>query len=306
MKERKKKNNGRCMKRRKRKWGDGGREKKEKGEIEEGKKKKRGDGGREEKEKERWQKGIKRKRGDGGREEKKEEDGGRKKKKIKYGGRRKRKRRKETEKKNGKKRKEGGREGKEKKKEKGRKENEEERKREDGKRRKREMYNSNNSCSFYNRRQSIAEKWHLKGLLQHFSSDLYNTVTLWQGEKKHYINEVSTVLAVLWELLTSCMPFEGFSTLQAADAGAFKVLTFSTSCIHVLRHVHETLISNFKAEPQVYAAHLLFFQNNYNNTCSFYCRRQSIAEKWHLKRRFQHFPSGKVQIFWHNYGRWFS
>ncbi|KAG9458624.1 hypothetical protein H6P81_003132 [Aristolochia fimbriata] len=160
---------------------------------------------------------------------------------------------------------------------------EEEKKKKYGRWRKRRKrnYNSNNFCSFYYRRQSIAKKWYLKGLLQHFSSDLYNSVTLWQGEKKHYINEVSTVLAVLWELLTSCMPFEGFSTLQAAYAGAFK-----------------TLISNFKAEPQDYAAHLLF--------SSFYNRRQSIVEKWHLKRRFQHFPSGKVQIFWRNYGRWFS
>lgn len=54
---------------------------------------------------------------------------------------------------------------------------------------------------------------------------LYSTVTLRQGEKKHYNNKVDVYSfgVVLWELLTNRMPFEGMSNLQAAYAAAFKV-----------------------------------------------------------------------------------
>uniref|UniRef100_A0A803L3D9 Protein kinase domain-containing protein n=1 Tax=Chenopodium quinoa TaxID=63459 RepID=A0A803L3D9_CHEQI len=53
---------------------------------------------------------------------------------------------------------------------------------------------------------------------------LYSTVTLRQGEKKHYNNRVDVYSfgIVLWELLTNRMPFEGMSNLQAAYAAAFK------------------------------------------------------------------------------------
>ncbi|KAL9666237.1 hypothetical protein QQ045_000563 [Rhodiola kirilowii] len=53
---------------------------------------------------------------------------------------------------------------------------------------------------------------------------LYSTVTLRQGEKKHYNNKVDaySFTIVLWELLHNKLPFEGISNLQAAYAAAFK------------------------------------------------------------------------------------
>lgn len=56
---------------------------------------------------------------------------------------------------------------------------------------------------------------------------LYSTVTLRQGEKKHYNNKVDaySFAIVLWELLHNKLPFEGMSNLQAAYAAAFKVMT---------------------------------------------------------------------------------
>ena len=54
---------------------------------------------------------------------------------------------------------------------------------------------------------------------------LYSTVTLRQGEKKHYNHKVDaySFAIVLWELLHNKTPFEGMSNLQAAYAAAFKV-----------------------------------------------------------------------------------
>lgn len=55
---------------------------------------------------------------------------------------------------------------------------------------------------------------------------LYSTVTLRQGEKKHYNHKVDSYsfAIVLWELLHNKLPFEGMSNLQAAYAAAFKVI----------------------------------------------------------------------------------
>lgn len=54
---------------------------------------------------------------------------------------------------------------------------------------------------------------------------LYSTVTLKHGEKKHYNHKVDTYsfAIVLWELIHNKLPFEGMSNLQAAYAAAFKV-----------------------------------------------------------------------------------
>lgn len=54
---------------------------------------------------------------------------------------------------------------------------------------------------------------------------LYSTVTLRLGEKKHYNHKVDaySFAIVLWELLHNKLPFEGMSNLQAAYAAAFKV-----------------------------------------------------------------------------------
>lgn len=64
---------------------------------------------------------------------------------------------------------------------------------------------------------------------------LYSTVTLRQGEKKHYNNKVDVYSfgIVLWELLTNRMPFEGMSNLQAAYAAAFKVYIHTYVCVYI-------------------------------------------------------------------------
>ena len=58
-----------------------------------------------------------------------------------------------------------------------------------------------------------------------FIKQLYSTVTLRQGEKKHYNHKVDaySFAIVLWELIHNKLPFEGMSNLQAAYAAAFKV-----------------------------------------------------------------------------------
>lgn len=62
------------------------------------------------------------------------------------------------------------------------------------------------------------------GTYRWMAPELYSTVTLRRGEKKHYDNKVDvySFSIVLWELLTNRMPFEGMSNLQAAYAAAFK------------------------------------------------------------------------------------
>lgn len=62
------------------------------------------------------------------------------------------------------------------------------------------------------------------GTYRWMAPELYSTVTMRHGEKKHYDHKVDvySFAIVLWELLTNRMPFEGMSNLQAAYAAAFK------------------------------------------------------------------------------------
>ena len=57
---------------------------------------------------------------------------------------------------------------------------------------------------------------------------LYCTVTLRHGEKKHYNHKVDaySFAIVLWELIHNKLPFEGMSNVQAAYAAAFKVTIY--------------------------------------------------------------------------------
>lgn len=62
------------------------------------------------------------------------------------------------------------------------------------------------------------------GTYRWMAPELYSTVTLRHGDKKHYNNKVDaySFAIVLWELLHNKLPFEGMSNLQAAYAAAFK------------------------------------------------------------------------------------
>ncbi|GAB4848071.1 hypothetical protein Ancab_002733 [Ancistrocladus abbreviatus] len=62
------------------------------------------------------------------------------------------------------------------------------------------------------------------GTYRWMAPELYSTVTLRQGDKKHYNNKVDaySFAIVLWELIHNKLPFEGMSNLQAAYAAAFK------------------------------------------------------------------------------------
>ncbi|GFY87240.1 protein kinase superfamily protein [Actinidia rufa] len=62
------------------------------------------------------------------------------------------------------------------------------------------------------------------GTYRWMAPELYSTVTLRQGEKKHYNHKVDaySFAIVLWELIHNKLPFQGMSNLQAAYAAAFK------------------------------------------------------------------------------------
>lgn len=75
------------------------------------------------------------------------------------------------------------------------------------------------------REETLAEMMTAEtGTYRWMAPELYSTVTLRHGEKKHYNHKVDvySFAIVLWELLANRMPFEGMSNLQAAYAAAFK------------------------------------------------------------------------------------
>ncbi|CAL5327322.1 unnamed protein product [Camellia sinensis] len=75
------------------------------------------------------------------------------------------------------------------------------------------------------REESITEMMTAEtGTYRWMAPELYSTVTLRQGEKKHYNHKVDaySFAIVLWELVHNKLPFEGMSNLQAAYAAAFK------------------------------------------------------------------------------------
>lgn len=78
---------------------------------------------------------------------------------------------------------------------------------------------------------------------------LYSTVTLRQGEKKHYNHKVDaySFAIVLWELLHNKLPFEGMSNLQAAYAAAFKVIVSSLfmQYSHIVILINNTLYISY-------------------------------------------------------------
>uniref|UniRef100_A0A0D9WL58 Protein kinase domain-containing protein n=1 Tax=Leersia perrieri TaxID=77586 RepID=A0A0D9WL58_9ORYZ len=87
------------------------------------------------------------------------------------------------------------------------------------------------------------------GTYRWMAPELYSTVTLRHGEKKHYNHKVDvySFAIVLWELLHNKMPFEGMSNLQAAYAAAFK--NIRPSADDLPGELSEILTTCWKEEP---------------------------------------------------------
>ncbi|KAH7549833.1 hypothetical protein JRO89_XS13G0088600 [Xanthoceras sorbifolium] len=87
------------------------------------------------------------------------------------------------------------------------------------------------------------------GTYRWMAPELYSTVTLRQGEKKHYNHKVDaySFAIVLWELLHNKLPFEGMSNLQAAYAAAFK--SVRPSAENLPEELAMILTSCWKEEP---------------------------------------------------------
>ncbi|KGN51355.1 serine/threonine-protein kinase STY13 isoform X1 [Cucumis sativus] len=77
------------------------------------------------------------------------------------------------------------------------------------------------------REESVTEMMTAEtGTYRWMAPELYSTVTLRNGEKKHYNHKVDVYSfgIVFWEIIQNKLPFEGMSNLQAAYAAAFKNL----------------------------------------------------------------------------------
>ncbi|KHG08759.1 Serine/threonine-protein kinase HT1 [Gossypium arboreum] len=87
------------------------------------------------------------------------------------------------------------------------------------------------------------------GTYRWMAPELYSTVTLRQGEKKHYNHKVDaySFAIVLWELLHNKLPFEGMSNLQAAYSAAFK--NVRPSAENLPEELAIILTSSWKEDP---------------------------------------------------------
>ncbi|MED6170372.1 hypothetical protein PIB30_030224 [Stylosanthes scabra] len=87
------------------------------------------------------------------------------------------------------------------------------------------------------------------GTYRWMAPELYSTVTLRQGEKKHYNHKVDaySFAIVLWELIHNKVPFEGMSNLQAAYAAAFK--NVRPSAENLPEELAEILTSCWQEDP---------------------------------------------------------
>ncbi|PKI59088.1 hypothetical protein CRG98_020454 [Punica granatum] len=88
------------------------------------------------------------------------------------------------------------------------------------------------------------------GTYRWMAPELYSTVTLRRGEKKHYNHKVDaySFAIVLWELLHNKLPFEGMSNLQAAYAAAFK--NVRPSADNLPEELSFILTSCWKEDPE--------------------------------------------------------
>uniref|UniRef100_A0A7N0T5G9 Protein kinase domain-containing protein n=2 Tax=Kalanchoe fedtschenkoi TaxID=63787 RepID=A0A7N0T5G9_KALFE len=87
------------------------------------------------------------------------------------------------------------------------------------------------------------------GTYRWMAPELYSTVTLRQGEKKHYNHKVDaySFAIVLWELIHNKLPFEGMSNLQAAYAAAFK--NVRPCCDDLPEDLERIVTSCWKEDP---------------------------------------------------------
>ncbi|KAI9173412.1 hypothetical protein LWI28_000985 [Acer negundo] len=108
------------------------------------------------------------------------------------------------------------------------------------------------------------------GTYRWMAPELYSTVTLRQGEKKHYNHKVDaySFAIVLWELLHNKLPFEGMSNLQAAYAAAFKNVRPSVE--NLLEELATILTSCWKEDPNARPnfSQIIQMLHNYRSTIS--------------------------------------
>ncbi|CAM8935924.1 unnamed protein product [Rhodiola kirilowii] len=109
------------------------------------------------------------------------------------------------------------------------------------------------------------------GTYHWMAPELYSTVTLRQGEKKHYNNkgDAYSFAIVLRELLHNKLPVEGMSNLQAAYAAAFNVTHYLTtffSVVLLLRRFYASVMMDVLAMVKVSIWPMLQMSRNISAT----------------------------------------